>query len=35
MRARTVIFNVLWFIPAALFWLVILASAEQTPITGR
>jgi hypothetical protein len=34
-RARTVVFNVLLFIPVALFWLAILASAEQTPITGR
>ncbi|KAG1717553.1 peptidase family M48-domain-containing protein [Suillus lakei] len=34
-RARTVLFNVLLFVPVALFWLAILASAEQTPITGR
>lgn len=34
-RTRTVIFNVLLFIPFGLFWLAILASAEQTPLTGR
>ncbi|KAG1779052.1 hypothetical protein EV702DRAFT_1044012 [Suillus placidus] len=34
-RARTLVFNVLLFVPVALFWLAILASAEQTPITGR
>lgn len=34
-RTRTLAFNVLLFVPVALFWLAILASAEQTPITGR
>lgn len=34
-RARTLVFNVLLFVPFTLFWLAILASAEQTPITGR
>jgi hypothetical protein len=34
-RARTLVFNVLLFVPVILFWLAILASAEQTPITGR
>ncbi|KAG1798534.1 peptidase family M48-domain-containing protein [Suillus plorans] len=34
-RARTLVFNVLLFVPVTLFWLAILASAEQTPITGR
>jgi hypothetical protein len=35
LRQRTVFFHVLLFIPAALFWIAILASMEQTPITGR
>ncbi|KAG2061029.1 hypothetical protein BDR06DRAFT_947526 [Suillus hirtellus] len=34
-RARTLVFNVLLFVPVTLFWFAILASAEQTPITGR
>ncbi|KAI6165781.1 hypothetical protein EDD17DRAFT_1884443 [Pisolithus thermaeus] len=28
-------FHMLLFVPVALFWVAILASAEQTPITGR
>lgn len=34
-RTRTIIFHMLLFIPVALFWVAILASAEQTPLTGR
>ncbi|KAF9238523.1 hypothetical protein BU15DRAFT_47588 [Melanogaster broomeanus] len=35
LRLRTVFFHVLLFIPAALFWIAILASMERTPLTGR
>ncbi|KAI5998777.1 hypothetical protein EDD15DRAFT_2161480 [Pisolithus albus] len=34
-RSNTLIFHMLLFVPVALFWVAILASAEQTPITGR
>lgn len=34
-RSRTVFLHFLLFIPAALLWLGILASVEQTPLTGR
>ncbi|KAG9316940.1 hypothetical protein JVU11DRAFT_3023 [Chiua virens] len=34
-RSRTLITHLLLFIPAALLWLGILASVEQTPLTGR
>lgn len=34
-RTRTIIFHMLLFIPVALFWVAILASAERTPLTGR
>jgi len=34
-RYRTILFHIMVFIPATLFWLTILASMEQTPITGR
>ncbi|KAH0833342.1 hypothetical protein J3R83DRAFT_12411 [Lanmaoa asiatica] len=35
LRSRTVFTHFLLFIPAALLWLGILASAERTPLTGR
>jgi hypothetical protein len=34
-RSRTLFTHVLLFIPAVLLWLGILASVEQTPLTGR
>ncbi|KAJ3714279.1 hypothetical protein C8R42DRAFT_592132 [Lentinula raphanica] len=34
-RKRTIFFQVMLAIPAVLFWLVIIASMEQTPLTGR
>ncbi|KAL4062899.1 peptidase family M48-domain-containing protein [Scleroderma yunnanense] len=34
-RRRTILFHMLLFIPVALFWGAILASAERTPLTGR
>ncbi|KAH7921032.1 hypothetical protein BV22DRAFT_1198490 [Leucogyrophana mollusca] len=34
-RKRTIAFHVLVFTPIALFWLALLASVEQTPLTGR
>ncbi|KAI6133458.1 hypothetical protein EV401DRAFT_91634 [Pisolithus croceorrhizus] len=34
-RSNTLMFHMLLFVPVALFWVAILASAEQTPITGR
>lgn len=34
-RSNTLAFHMLLFVPVALFWVAILASAEQTPITGR
>ncbi|KAG6335179.1 hypothetical protein ID866_3905 [Astraeus odoratus] len=34
-RTRTIAFHTLLFIPVALFWIAILASAEQAPLTGR
>ncbi|KAI6025072.1 hypothetical protein PISMIDRAFT_555475 [Pisolithus microcarpus 441] len=34
-RSNTLIFHMLLFVPVALFWVAILASAEQTPVTGR
>ncbi|KAJ3936330.1 MAG: hypothetical protein NXY57DRAFT_886137 [Lentinula lateritia] len=34
-RKRTIFFQVLLAIPAVLFWLVIIASMERTPLTGR
>lgn len=35
LRSHTLFTHVLLFIPALLFWLGILASLEQTPLTGR
>lgn len=35
MRTRTIIFNILLFIPVFIFWLTIMASLERTPLTGR
>jgi Zn-dependent protease with chaperone function len=34
-RTRTIFFQVLLAIPTLLFWLVIIASMERTPLTGR
>lgn len=34
-RKRTMLFHILMFIPAALFWATIVASLERTPLTGR
>ncbi|KAI6103825.1 hypothetical protein EDD16DRAFT_1696223 [Pisolithus croceorrhizus] len=34
-RWSRLLFRILVFVPVALFWIVILASAERTPITGR
>ncbi|KAJ4477166.1 hypothetical protein J3R30DRAFT_3657682 [Lentinula aciculospora] len=34
-RKRTIFFQILLAIPAVLFWLVIIASMERTPLTGR
>jgi hypothetical protein len=34
-RQRTIFFHVLLAIPAILFWGVIVASIERTPLTGR
>ena len=34
-RKRTIMFHMLLFVPVALFWVAIVASAEQTPLTGR
>ncbi|KAF9066640.1 hypothetical protein BDP27DRAFT_1330293 [Rhodocollybia butyracea] len=34
-RKRTIFFQVLLAIPAVLFWLVMIASMERTPLTGR
>ncbi|KAI6039872.1 hypothetical protein EDC04DRAFT_2682074 [Pisolithus marmoratus] len=34
-RSNTLVFHMLLFVPVVLFWVAILASAEQTPITGR
>ncbi|KIK63095.1 hypothetical protein GYMLUDRAFT_41406 [Collybiopsis luxurians FD-317 M1] len=34
-RKRTMFFHFLLAIPAALFWLVLIASMERTPLTGR
>ncbi|KAJ3781773.1 hypothetical protein GGU10DRAFT_96191 [Lentinula aff. detonsa] len=34
-RKRTIFFQILLAIPAVLFWLVMIASMERTPLTGR
>ncbi|KIK16734.1 hypothetical protein PISMIDRAFT_112835, partial [Pisolithus microcarpus 441] len=34
-HSSALLFRMLVFAPVALFWIVIIASAEQTPITGR
>jgi len=34
-RYGTILFHLLLFTPAVLFWLTILASVERTPLTGR
>ena len=35
MRKRTMLFQILLFMPFTLFWATILASMERTPLTGR
>lgn len=34
-RYGTILFHLLLFAPAVLFWLTIMASVERTPLTGR
>lgn len=34
-RHRLIFFNVLLVIPVVIFWAIILASMERTPLTGR
>jgi hypothetical protein len=34
-RRRTILFHALIFTPCILFWAVVIASLERTPLTGR